>query len=464
MRLKTKIILICCSSILFSLAVCSIVIYNLVKKNSLDAAEGQSFKNVLTVFSKLEDRIDTLNNRKENAVDRKVLQYILKQQKDEMLVCFYQAGEEGVEIFNCTVLEQKDFEALEYNPVSDSGMEMAQMQWENRHFFVYLDYLQVGDDKYIFYWMEDVTYVWERMQGLAFLLIFLTVVITMLVCFFLFIVLNKVLMPLKKLNDGAKQIAKGQYDDRIAVERKDEIGELSDNFNQMAEAVQLRIRKLSEEEEKRTLFMGNLTHELKTPMTAISGYAKTLLTVKLPEEDKEEALTYIYEESCRLERLSKKMMNLLLLSEDEEINLAEVSAEALFRNARKACMGKLLEDGIRLECHEDGESFFVDADLFTEVLINLIDNARKASTKGDCIILSAAENSIEVRDFGKGIPEEEKERILEPFYMIDKSRSRKSGGAGLGLAITAIILKRHHCRMQIESVLGEGTRMILQFV
>ena len=106
----------------------------------------------------------------------------------------------------------------------------------------------------------------------------------------------------------------------------------------------------------------------------------------------------------------------------------------------------------------------MDADLFTEVLINLIDNARKASAKGDCIILSAAENSIEVRDFGKGIPEEEKERILEPFYMIDKSRSRKSGGAGLGLAITAIILKRHHCRMQIESVLGEGTRMILQFV
>lgn len=464
MRLKTKIIFICCSSILFSLAVCSIVIYSLVKKNSLDAAEGQSFKNVLAVFSKLEDRIDTLNNRKEDVVDRRVLQYILKQQNDEMLVCFYQTGEEGGEIFNCTVLEQKDFEALRYMPISDSGMEMAQMQWENRHFFVYNVHLQVGDGNYLFYWMEDVTYVWERMRGLGLLLILLTVVITMLVCLFLVIVLNKVLKPLKKLNDGAKQIAKGQYDERIAVEREDEIGELSDNFNQMAEAVQLRIKKLKEEEEKRTLFMGNLTHELKTPMTAISGYAKTLLTVKLPEEDREEALTYIYEESCRLERLSKKMMNLLLLEEDDQLNLTEVSAEALFHNAREACAGKLLEDGIRLECHEDGESFLVDADLFTEVLINLIDNARKASTRGDSIILSAAGNRIEVQDFGKGIPEEKKERILEPFYMIDKSRSRKSGGAGLGLAITAIILKRHNCRLQIESVVGEGTRMILQFV
>ena len=106
----------------------------------------------------------------------------------------------------------------------------------------------------------------------------------------------------------------------------------------------------------------------------------------------------------------------------------------------------------------------MDADLFTEVLINLIDNARKASQRGDRIILSASGNRICVRDFGTGIPEEEKERILEPFYMIDKSRSRKSGGAGLGLAITAMILKRHNCGIQIESEVGQGTQMILQFV
>ena len=112
----------------------------------------------------------------------------------------------------------------------------------------------------------------------------------------------------------------------------------------------------------------------------------------------------------------------------------------------------------------DGESYLVDADLMTEVLINLIDNARKASSKGDRIILSARENVIEVQDFGRGIPKEEQEKILEPFYRIDKSRSRASGGAGLGLAITAMILKRHNCSIHMESGLGEGTRMILQFV
>lgn len=464
MRLKTKIILISCTSILFSLAVCSVVVYSLVRNISFDAAEGQSFKNAITAFSKLEDSIDSLNSRMEESIDNTIMQYILKRQNDEMLVCFSAAEQE--EIFNSTVLKYKDFEALHYNPSSDSSMELAQMEvaqmkWENRHFSVYR---QTGNGAYVFYHLEDITYVWERMRMLALGLLLLTVVITLFVCAWLFFILNKVLHPLLSLNESAKQIAKGQYDERITVDRRDEIGELSDNFNQMAEAVQLRIRELKEEEEKRTLFMGNLTHELKTPMTAISGYAKTLLTVKLPEEDKEEALSYIYEESCRLERLSKKMMNLLLLEGTGQITLEEVSASVLFRNVAEAMRRNLSEDGIRLECRDNQESFFVDSDLFTEVLINLVDNARKASKRGDTIILSATDKLIEVRDFGRGIPEEEKERILEPFYMIDKSRSRKSGGAGLGLAITAIILKRHNCNLRIESQVGEGTRMILQFV
>ena len=248
------------------------------------------------------------------------------------------------------------------------------------------------------------------------------------------------------------------------MEKNDEIGELSNNFNQMAEAVQSRVQRLKETEQKRTLFMGNLTHELKTPMTAISGYAKTLLMVKLPEEDREEALSYIYGESCRLERLSQKMMNLLLLEENDPIQRVEVSAEVLFHNVEEACRRSLEEDGISLECHPNGAVFLADIDLMTEVLINLVDNARKASSWGSCIILSARENVIKVQDFGRGIPEEEQDKILEPFYRIDKSRSRQNGGAGLGLAITALILKRHNATIQIESRVGEGTCMILQFV
>lgn len=468
MRLKTKIIFICCISILFSSIVCSAAVWYLVKSVSLNAAEAQSFKNAWTGFSELDSRISVLDTGKGEEIDEKVMEYFLKQQADEMLVCFKKTGESGTEIFNSTILEQSDFEKLQYHSVSQSLtlLEEAEMEWEGRHFYVYR---QERGDSYTVYKLEDITYVWERMGTLGLALVILTCVITLFVCLCLFIILSRVLQPLRELSMGAKQIADGRYDERILYRlrrngRKDEIGELSDNFNEMAEAVESRIRQLKDAEWRRTLFMGNLTHELKTPMTAISGYAKTLLTVKLPEEDKEEALAYIYEESCRLERLSGKMMNLLLLEETENIDVAEVTAKELFQHAAGVCRRSLEEDGVHLECHENGEIFLADTDLFTEVLINLIDNARKASREGDTVILSAKGNIIEVRDFGTGIPEEEKEKILEPFYMIDKSRSRKNGGAGLGLAITALILKRHNCKIEIESEVGQGTRVILQFV
>lgn len=460
MRLKTKILLLCCTSVLFSSVVCSMAVYLLVEDFSLDAAEGQSFKDAIAAFSELESDMTALQFDKGDTVDGEVLTYIMKKQGDKLLLCFASGEENDTELFNSTVFEKQRLDKLSYNENEVLEVQRAKMRWEGRTFFVY------RKEAYncVIYKLEEITYVSERMRLLGIGLVSLTGTITVVVCVLLFVILKKVLHPLHELNAGAKQIAEGRYDKRIVARQRDEIGELSDNFNQMAEAVQLRTDSLEEAERRRTLFMANLTHELKTPMTAISGYAQTLLTVKLPEEDREEALSYIYEESCRLERLSRKLMNLLLIEEEDAIHPAEVSAKELFKKAEEICRQKLMESAVCLEYHEEGESFCVDEDLFTEVLVNLIDNARKASSPGDRIILSAKGNVIEVRDFGKGIPEEEKDKILEPFYMIDQSRSRKGGGAGLGLAITAMILKKHNGRLEIESRVGEGTRMILQFV
>lgn len=462
MGFKKKILLICCVSVLVSSTVCSVAVYSMVKRISLEAARGQGFRDASVLFSELEERMLTLNIGQDPAKDARTLEYLMKKQNNEYLLCFT-IGEAGTEIFNSTVFQQDDLEALSYQSVSvmDFSRDMAVMNWEDKHFLVFR---QEENNACILYKLEDITYVWTRMQRLGLGLILLTAAITTVVCLVICIILNRMMRPLKRLNEGAKQIAMGQYDERIVVEKNDEIGELSHNFNQMAEAVQSRIWRLKETEQKRTLFMGNLTHELKTPMTAISGYAKTLLTVKLPEEDQEEALSYIYGESCRLERLSQKMMNLLLLEENAPIQRVEVSAEVLFHNVEEACRHSLEEDGITLECHTNETVFSADIDLMTEVLINLVDNARKASSPGDRVILWAGEKVIKVQDFGRGIPEEEQDKILEPFYRIDKSRSRQNGGAGLGLAITAMILNRHNATLQIESQVGEGTCMILQFV
>lgn len=466
MRLKTKIILICSLVVLSVSVICSMAAFYTMRAGYLDTAMSQGLQRAVDCFADIESRVVKLQLDRER-IDSNVMEYIIKdtviQSRGGMLACFYinDTGEK-TNIYNDTIFESRDLEQADYQNVSDN-LEQAELKWGKQYFGVYRSQNN-SYSEYQIYMLADITYVQNRINLIGLGLVVLTFFITILAYVVLSVMMNKVLSPLQELNTSAKQIACGNYNQRILVKQKDEIGELSDNFNRMAEAVEVRTHSLEESEKRKTLFMGNLTHELKTPLTAISGYAKTLLTVKLPEEDKEEALSFIYEESCRLERLSKKMMNLLLLEEEGELVKSQISAEELFSNVQAVCSGKLKEVDIELECHENGQMFLVDRDLFVEVLVNLIDNAIKASEPGNRVLLTAGEHSITVQDFGKGIPKEEQEKILEPFYRIDKSRSQKSGSAGLGLAITAMILKKHDCRLAIESTVGKGTQMILQFV
>ena len=321
----------------------------------------------------------------------------------------------------------------------------------------------VIDDAMLLYKIHDVTYVQEKMLKLMTLMIGITFFILFMAVLILRLILKKELRPLQELNENAKNIAEGFYHQRIVVNRKDEVGQLGENFNKMAEAVEVRTNRLRESEQRKTIFMGDLTHELKTPMTAISGYAQTLLSARISDEDREEALTYIIEQCRRLERLSRKMTNLLELGQNAELELEEVAIKKLFSSAAMSCEMILKNKKIALQIVEQGEYFIVDFDLMTDVLINLLDNAVKASEEGAKIVLRATDRCIEVQDFGRGIPKDEQNKILEPFYMVDKSRSRKNGGAGLGLALVSLILEKHNIKMSIVSELGEGSRFILKF-
>ena len=245
----------------------------------------------------------------------------------------------------------------------------------------------------------------------------------------------------------------------MAIKTRDEVGALADDFNSMAEAVERHTKELEESEEHKTLFMGNLTHELKTPLTAISGYAQTMRTVDLSDDDRNEALTYIYEETGRLDRLAKKIMRLLELDRDTEIAMEEISLDKLFEAAVRTCTVSAKDKDITLNIGACHGTIRGDFDLMCDVLINLIDNALKASPKGSSVNVYAEGDTIFVEDFGCGIPESEIVKITEPFYMVDKSRSRKSGGAGLGLALTKLILNHHGMKMSVESEVGKGTKI-----
>lgn len=461
MKVRTKILLVSAIAVLLA----SLVGNGIIWKLDAQVRERDALLKVYRNCYQLKQKLTDYNKQEDREISaQQYLSYFLKQQKDDYNVCYMIDDKvddpygTAIEIYNHTFLTAKELEADKY--VSYEEMEYRIMRIDGRNYAVFR---MNAASNCILYHLEDITYVEQNMIRMAVYMLLITGSITGITILILMLLLRQLLKPLQTLNNTTRSMAEGHYDQRIEIIRKDEFGQLGDSFNKMAEAVETRTHSLEESEYKKTLFMGNLTHELKTPMTAISGYAQTLLTMKLPDEEKEEALSYIYSECGRLERLSRKMMKLLELDQNTELTMTDHSARELFDAAIQSCQVLLDEKQIRLEVEEHGEVFQMDLDLMTDVVINLIDNAVKASEPGSSIWLRASGHQIEVRDSGSGIPEEELNKILEPFYMVDKSRSRKKGGAGLGLALVQLIVERHHGSMQIESHVGEGTRMILQF-
>lgn len=260
--------------------------------------------------------------------------------------------------------------------------------------------------------------------------------------------------PLAVLTDAGAQIAAGDYARRTDLHTGDEIEALSRSFDKMADAVQEKIADLQVDVQRREDFMGAFAHELKTPMTSIIGYADMLRTLQIDPAEQHEAAGAIYHESRRLEALSYKLLSLLSLS-DERLELAPVDLTDLWPRLRMAC------PQVPLLTPQAGAVVHGDADLLLDLLCNLVQNAAKASPAGMPVTVLLADAgdtvALTVQDHGCGIPADKLARVTEPFYMVDKSRARKQGGSGMGLALCQRIAAVHGGTLQISSQVGVGT-------
>ena len=210
--------------------------------------------------------------------------------------------------------------------------------------------------------------------------------------------------------------------------------------------------------------MGAFTHELKTPMTGILGYADLLRTMQPDPEEQREAAGAIFHEAKRLEDLSGKLLKLLHLDE-EALTLAPTSLDAAVAGAVRSAAPALRQNGGAEVCWTPGGLWVVgDGDLLCDLLLNLFTNAAKAGPGGRIEVRAAADGgtvTLAVQDHGCGIPADHLDRVTEPFYMVDKSRARRQGGSGLGLALCARIAEAHGARLQFESEPGRGTTVTL---
>ena len=267
---------------------------------------------------------------------------------------------------------------------------------------------------------------------------------------------------LHKLTTAVRRIAGGDLSTRSKIESNDEFGQLSRDFDAMADRLQDNISKMETEMQRQEAFMGAFAHELKTPMTSIIGFADLMRQGNLDENTRMMSAEYIYSEGKRLEKLSFKLLDLILLKKDN-IVMRKVWLANYMAEIEKAMTPNLKNRGVRLICRAEQGRVVLEPDLVKSVLYNLMDNAAKAMDNGGIIAVKATVIpggcQFVVVDNGRGMEPQELSKITEAFYRVDKSRSRQQGGAGLGLALCKQIVELHNGSMHYESKPGSGTQV-----
>ena len=206
--------------------------------------------------------------------------------------------------------------------------------------------------------------------------------------------------------------------------------------------------------------MADFSHEMKTPMTSIIGYADLLRSQVLTPDEQMDAANYIFSEGKRLEALGLKLLDMLSLDQSK-LQLVPAHPADLVAGLLEHLKRLYAQKGIALQYRTEEGVCYLEPDLFKTLLVNLMDNARKALDSGGNIYVwqEMLPDGCRVRvlDNGRGIPPEALAHLTEAFYRVDKSRSRAQGGAGLGLSLCNEIVQLHGGTMQFESRVGNGT-------
>lgn len=311
----------------------------------------------------------------------------------------------------------------------------------------------------------DITTVFYSYESQMQQLRNICIVFSIAAALILLVMIKGTLEPLKKLQKGIHAIANGEYGKTLMVEGHTEITELALDVNQMSKEIEKNISAMEQILENRRIFIGDMSHEMKTPLTSILGFAD-LLTIKpnLTEAQRRSYSEIIYKEASRIKTMSGKLMEIVHL-EGGNIQLEAVEMEACVKEIIE--IQRYLPNDKNIKIEEKLCSAWVngDRDLLKSLLLNIFDNARKASKHGGTISVRMEKGEdrleIQIQDFGMGISEKELGKIMEPFYMIDKSRTRKSGGAGLGLALCQEIVKLHKGNIEIRSKENGGCKVLI---
>jgi two-component system OmpR family sensor kinase len=280
------------------------------------------------------------------------------------------------------------------------------------------------------------------------------------------IIARSIARPLQRVAAAAKEVARGNYDLHLDIASPDEVRSVADSFNTMTQAV-----KASQQAQRD--FVANVSHELRTPLTSIQGFSEAILDGTANEpESVQQAVRIIQDEADRMAYMVSQLLDLAKIEAGQivmarkAVNLQAVLESCVTKMTPQAAQGDvaLTTDLSGLSA---GTRLTGDGDRLAQVLIILLDNAIKHTPAGGKVTaaaqtIDASHVTVSVSDTGPGIPAEDLSRIFERFYQVDKSRARKKGGAGLGLAIAKEIVAAHGGNIIAESIVGMGSKFTVQ--
>lgn len=266
--------------------------------------------------------------------------------------------------------------------------------------------------------------------------------------------------PLKEMNDAAKIIADGNFQNRIEITTQDEVGQLAESFNNMAES-------LEKSENNRQKFIANICHDLRSPLTSIQGFIGAIADGTIPPEKQGHYLKIVLEETARLSKLANDMTDLskaeagVIKPEICEFDINDMVRDCLDIFERRVVSKKI---NTRAVFAEEVTEVEADPNMIQRVIHNLLDNSIKFTPEGGEITVEITVKGgkayISVRDSGTGINAEEQKRVFERFFKADTSRGMDKSGVGLGISIVKEFIKAHGETICVKSSEGKGTEFI----
>ena len=409
--------------------------------------------------------LDNLEDSIHNTIDKNTGYDYMKVL--ELAGKYYKGKEKYIVLYKyrkLTYTNNEDFNEIDSSmlDVDDDSYTSSIKKVNNKHY----SYLGLKlDDNNVLIYIRDIEEVYKYRNNMIKLCSIITIIIGVIIMFVAYIISKTLTRPLFKMKKEMSKLSQGNFDISLK-EGKDEIGQLSKDFNIMSKELKKRNNELIEMIDSKQLFIDNLSHEMNTPLTSIYGYSKLLENAELSEEQKVKYLQYIQSETNRISDMYKKLLAISYKS-NKELDIQYNKMDIILDELKNELKTKLEEKSINLIIDNNINEIKCDKILASLAISNLIRNAIEISDENKEVKIHIYEDTnnkyIEVIDQGKGIEEEQISKIIEPFYRVDKARSRAHGGAGLGLSIVTKVMELHNGKLDIKSKIGQGSTFILIF-